>query len=184
PRATPAHAAGRPGRLPARHRRVDEIEAALLGLAVELARDLGRRGGVVDEHRALAHAGIGTLRPHRDLAHVVVVADAHHDEVLPGGGLLRGGGGAPAILLRPLLGLGGGAVVDGELVPALVLEMSGHGIAHDAQAEKRHLRHFVLLNTDCRGRNVPAGAPASTFFALARIDPSAPSPMYSVRPGP
>ena len=96
---------------------------------------------MIDEDRALAHAGEGAVRPERDLAQVVVVADAGHDEILTRGGGLRGRRGFAAELRDPFLGLGGGAVIDRDLVPAFVLQMSGHGVAHHAQAQKRHLRH-------------------------------------------
>jgi len=43
-----------------------------------------------------------------------------------------------AMLGDPLLGLGRGAVIDGDVVAALVLEVPGHRIAHHAEAEKRH----------------------------------------------
>ena len=56
---------------------------------VKLARDLGRSGGVVDEHRALLHAVEGAVWAQRDFAQVVVVADAAHDEVLALGRRLR-----------------------------------------------------------------------------------------------
>jgi 3-hydroxyisobutyrate dehydrogenase len=128
--------------LTAGHRRVDEGEPALLGLGVELARNLGRGGGVVDEDRALAHAGEGAVGPERHFAQVVVVADAAHDEVLAVRGFLRRLGGLAAKLGGPFLGLGGGAVIDRHLVAAFVLEMPGHGVAHDAQAQKRNLRHI------------------------------------------
>ena len=130
--------------LAAGHRRIDEIEAALLRLGVKLARDLGRGGGVIDEHRALAHAVERAVVAERDLAHVVVVADAHHHEVLAGRGLLRRRGFLAAVLRDPFVGLGGGAIVDGDLVAALVLEMPGHRIAHHAEAEKCHFRHRFL----------------------------------------
>ena len=68
----------------------------------------------------------------RDLTHVVVVADAHHHEVLAGGGLLRRRGLLAAELRHPLVGLRGAAVVDGDIVAALGLEVTGHRIAHDA----------------------------------------------------
>ena len=99
---------------------------------------------MVDEHRALAHAVEGAVVAERHLAHVVVVADAHHHEVLAGRGLLRRRGFFAAVLRDPFVGLGGGAVVDGDLVAALVLEMPGHRIAHHAEAEKCHLRHRFL----------------------------------------
>ncbi len=81
----------------------------------------------------------------RDLTHVVVVANAHHHEVLAGRGLLRRRGFFPAELRDPLVGLGGAAIVDGDLVAALGLEMPGHRIAHHAEAEKSHFRHRFLL---------------------------------------
>ena len=115
----------------ARHRRVDEIEAAFLCLRVEFARDLGRRRGVIDEHRALPYLG---ERSARDRAHIVVVADAHHDDVLALDGVLRRLPGAPAEFLGPLFCLRGGAVIDRHLVAALVLQVSGHRVAHHAQA--------------------------------------------------
>src|SRR5512144_1602367 len=47
------------------------------------------------------------------------------------------------MLFNPLLGLGGGAVVDGHLVPTLVLQVPRHRVTHDTQTQKRHLRHCV-----------------------------------------
>ena len=127
--------------LAAGDRRVDEIEAALLGFRMQLARDLGRGGGVVHEHRALLDAMEGAVRPERHLAQVIVVADAAHDEVLAFGRLFRRRRLASPVLAHPFLGLGGGAVIDRDLVPALVLEVPGHGIAHDAEPEECHLCH-------------------------------------------
>ena len=55
---------------------------------VDLARDLGRRGRVIDEHRARAHRRERAVGAERDRAHVVVVADAHQHEL----GVRRRGG--------------------------------------------------------------------------------------------
>ena len=44
---------------------------------------------MIDENLALAHAGEGAIGAERDLAQVVVIADASHDEVLALGGGLR-----------------------------------------------------------------------------------------------
>jgi hypothetical protein len=63
-------------RLAARHRRVDEVQARALGRGVQLARDVGRGGGVVDEDGAGLHAGEGAVGAQRDAAQVIVVADA------------------------------------------------------------------------------------------------------------
>ncbi len=131
--------------LAAGDRRVDEIEAALFRFRIELAGDLGGCGGVVDEHRALFHAGEGAVGTERHLAQIVVIADAGHDEILSFGCGFRRRRALAAILGDPFLGLGGGAIVDGDLVSALVLEMPGHRITHDTETEERHLRHHSLL---------------------------------------
>ena len=133
--------------LAARHRRVDEIEAAFFGFGVQLARDRGRGGGVIDDDRALAGAGVDAVLAEHDFAQVIVVADAGHDEVLAGRGGLRRRRALAAILGDPFVGLGAGAVVDRDVVAALVFQMSGHRVAHHAQADKRHLRHGFLPNS-------------------------------------
>ncbi len=131
--------------LAARNRRIDEIEAALFRFGVKLARDLGRSGGVVDHDGALGDPGEHAVVAEHDLAQIVVVADAGHDEILALGGLLRRRRGFAAAILRdPFFGLGGGAVVDRDLVAALVLEMPCHRVAHHAEPDKRHLRHCFL----------------------------------------
>src|SRR4051794_29714170 len=84
----------------------------------------------------------------RDFAQIVVVADAGHHEILALRGSVRRRRGLATILLRPLLGLGSGAVIDRDLMAAFVLEMPGHRKAHHAKTDKRHLRHNLLLK--CR----------------------------------
>src|SRR6185437_346420 len=76
---------------------------------------------------------------------VVVVADAGHDEILAGRRFLRGLGALAAVLRDPLLGLGGGAVVDRDVMPALLLEVTGHRETHPAEPAKCDLRHPDLL---------------------------------------
>src|SRR5215475_2614689 len=81
---------------------------------------------------------------------------------------------AAAEFLGPLLGLGDGAVVDRDVVSALGLEVAGHRIAHDAQAQKCHLRHPVLLWRRLRARvadpgNVTRGMATSTHLASASL---------------
>ena len=91
---------------------VEEVEALGLGRRVELARDVGRGGGVVDEDGALALGLEGAALGRRHRAQIVVVADAAEHEV---GVLRRFGrrrGGLAAELLGPRLGLGAVAVVD------------------------------------------------------------------------
>ena len=82
---------------------------------------------MVDEDRALAHAGEARRLAERDFAQVVVVADAAHDEILALGCFLRRRGGLAAELRGPFLGLGGGAVVDRHVVAALVLRWPAIG---------------------------------------------------------
>ena len=96
--------------LAAGYRRVDALEAALLGLGMKLAGDLGGGRGVVDEDGALAQPVKGAAVAERDLAQIGVVADTRHDEVLAVGGLLGRRGEAAAELGDPLLRLGGGAI--------------------------------------------------------------------------
>src|SRR5262249_5096526 len=115
----------------------------------------------------------------------VVIADADHDEILIGGGLLRGLGAAAAELLNPLLRLGGGAIVDGDLVAAFGLQVSCHGVAHDAETQERNLRHRFLLRAAfanpqsswCRGSRHPGdtvldqgGLPRRLCMAVEKSD--------------
>ena len=90
---------------------VDEVEAALLRLGMELARDLGRSRGVVNEHRALVHAVERAVGPERDLAQIVIIADAAHDEVLARGGRFGRRRAEAAVPSDPLFRLGRGTVV-------------------------------------------------------------------------
>jgi len=96
---------------------------------------------VIDEDRALLHPRQHTVIAIDDRADVVVVADAHHDEIAVLGGLARRGRVLAAVLLGPLLRFGRGAVVDGHVVAAFLEQVAGHGIAHDAEAEERYFRH-------------------------------------------
>ena len=91
-------------------------------------------GGVVDQDRALLQARERPVVPVGDRAHVVVVADAHHDEIGALRGFLRGGGGLAAVLLHPLRGLRRAAVVDRHVVAAFFQQVARHRVAHDARA--------------------------------------------------
>ena len=77
----------------------------------------------------------------------------------------------------PLLGLGEGAVVDGDVVP-LGREMAGHGIAHDAETEESDFRHVAMLllrmGPAARRRRSPRDAQACAGDAASA----------AVRPGP
>src|SRR5262245_33307511 len=158
---------------------------------MKFARDLGRRGRVVDEYRAFGDAGERAVRPERHLAQVVVVADAAHDEVLPFGRGLRRRRAPAAMLGNPFLGLGGGPVVDRDLVAAFGLEMSRHGVAHHAETEKRNLCHHRLPERTVRDRlecpydksDCDGAAAASTHCARVTLPATLPATVPVDRVG-
>ena len=111
------------------------------GGGVKLARDARGGGCVVDVDRAGLQAAERPVRPQRDLAKIVIVADAGEDEIRALRSFLRRGRELAAELRNPGLRLAKRAVIDGDIVPALGADMPGHGIAHDAQPNKRNLAH-------------------------------------------
>jgi hypothetical protein len=80
-------------RLAAGYGRVNEMQACAQGGGAEFPGNVRRRGGVVNQHRAGAHAGQGTLRARDHTAQIGIVANAAKHDVcvrcgLPGcGGL-------------------------------------------------------------------------------------------------
>ncbi len=82
-------------------RRVDEVDALLLRGLEDPARGVGRRGRVVDEHRALLHAGERAVLAQGHLEQIVVVAHADHHEVAVLRRGCRRGCRFAAVLLRP-----------------------------------------------------------------------------------
>ena len=100
---------------------------------------------MIDEGRALLHAGEGAVGAERDRAQVVVVADAAHHEILALGGGLRRRGGLAAELVGPFLRLGRGPVVHRDLVATLFHQMSCHGETHHAETEKSDFSHVCYL---------------------------------------
>jgi hypothetical protein len=137
---------------------------------------------VIDETAPCA-AVKGAAVAQGDFAQVGIIADAGHDEVLALGGLLGRRGEAAAELRNPFLRLGGGAIVDRDLVTTLGLEMAGHGIAHHAEPEKCHLRHYLPslqrpigpLSLRFRPLDALAGLPASTRTAAGTSPVHAPA---------
>ena len=127
--------------LPAGYRGIDEPEAALGRLRIELARDFGRSGSVIDEGRAFLHAGEGAVGAKRDRTQVVVVADAGHDKILAFGGGLRRRRGASAEFFGPRLRLGRRSVEHRHLVAPFFDEMPCHGETHNAETEKSDFSH-------------------------------------------
>src|SRR6185503_10463117 len=126
---------------------VEKGEALLLGLGGKLAGNVRRSRRVVDEHRALAHAGKGAVGPERHLPEVVVIADAGKDDVLAGRRLARRRRGFAASVGDPFLRLGRGAIIYRHLV-TFGLEVTGHRKAHDAQTEKCCLDHDRLAEPE------------------------------------
>ena len=112
--------------------------------AWEFAGHVSRGCGVVDEDASLFHAVEGTIRPNRDAAQVIIIADASEDEL--GTPLLR-----PLVLLRmcrhswpprPLLFLQSGYKRWSTCWPcASNGQPSG---THDAQTNPSHLCHRQL----------------------------------------
>jgi hypothetical protein len=129
--------------LAAGDRGVDEAETGSRCRRVELARDIGRGGGVVDEDGALAHCGEGAVLGRRHRAQIVVIADASEHDLLALGGLGRRRSIDAAMLCHPFLRLLRRAIVDRDVM-ALGLEMAGHGIAHHAETEESDFGHEVL----------------------------------------
>ena len=99
---------------------------------------------MVHKHRIALHCGEGAIGAECDRAQIVIIADTGHDEVAATGGGGRGRREDAAIFAGPFFGLCLGAVVDGYLVSALLDEMPGHGVAHDAEPEKRDGSHSIL----------------------------------------
>ena len=102
---------------------------------------IGRRGGVVDEHRARRHRLQRSHIGQRHRAHIVVVAHAHEHE-LGTSSRLRGRGRGPATVLgHPGLRPGRRAVVHGDLVASRD-QVARHRVAHDPQPNERTTSHF------------------------------------------
>src|SRR5262249_12853654 len=131
-------------RLTAGNRRVDEIDAANLRLLIKLARDFGRGGGVIDYDCAFADAGENAVLAEHDFAQIVVIADAGHDEILTLRGLPRRRRALAAVLLDPFFDFGGGAVINGNLMAALRLEMTRYRVSHDPEPDECDLCHCLL----------------------------------------
>src|SRR5690349_11640370 len=119
---------------------------------------------MVDEHRALLHAGKGAVGPDCHRTQIVVIADAAHHKVLALGGGLRCRRGLAPELVSPFPGLRGGAVIDGHLMAALFDEVSRHRKTHHAETEKSDFRHSCYLGgwpaaSKLAGRYLEGGAP-------------------------
>ncbi len=109
---------------------VEAEQAEPVGLDRQLARDARRNGGVIDEQRALLHRIERAVAAERHLREIVVVADAGQDDIGVLRGLGRGRCRGSAMLPDPCIGLGAGAIIDGEVMARLD-EVACHRSAHD-----------------------------------------------------
>ena len=90
---------------------------------------------MIDQHRAFCHSSKRAVRAECDGAQVIVIADAGKDEIGTLRRLGRGRHGLVVELARPFGGFLGRPVINGQRQAALALQMAGHRIAHDAQAD-------------------------------------------------
>lgn len=105
--------------LSARHRRIDKADLRRIGSGVELGGHLRRNGGVIDKDRAAGHPLERAIVAQADRPQVVVIAHTGHHEFGTFGRLERRFGHLAAVILDPVLRLGGGAVIDGYVVTRL-----------------------------------------------------------------
>ena len=125
--------------LPPRDRGVDEADSSLRSRRMHPPRHLGRRRGVIDEHRTLRHRRQHSTLADGDGNHIGVVADTEHHDVCPLGRSGRGRRRPPRVV-DPGIRASAGSVVHGHVVTGRH-EMPGHGIAHDPQSDERTLGH-------------------------------------------
>ena len=118
--------------LPSRYRRVEEGD---LRLSRNLARDIGRRGGVIDQNRAILATRQRTVVSVHHRTQIIVVADTHEDDVRAFRGLARGGGKAAVVIPAPLFRLGHGTVVYPRR-KARLRQVTRHRVTHDAEADE------------------------------------------------
>src|SRR5208282_4202559 len=100
------------------------------------------------------------------------------DEVLARGRFSRRRRAFAAVLRNPFFGLGGGAVVDRDVMSALRLEMSCHRVAHHAEPDKRHLRH-CFLHHPVAGLSAANPGPTDRLERASRM--SLPPSRYALR---
>ena len=174
--------------LAARDRRIDEVEAALLAPRRRArARPRPRRWCGRRTPRPCPCRRRRRLSPSVTSRRSLSLPTQHKTKSWPAAASFGVCGALAAELADPLLGLGGGAVVDGDVVAALVLEMPGHRVAHDAEAEKRHFRHRLLLAvaTRCYAAVIAMAEPAGRSACVNGAALTAPcDPPVCWRPRP
>ncbi len=118
---------------------------------------------MVDEYRTLLHSREGTVGLERHGFQIAIAAHARHDKVGIARGRFRRRRALATIFGRPFLGLRRRAVVDDDVMSG-ALEMSGHGIAHDAKSDEGGA-HYSMTSTSL------VGAPGTNcgFFIIQMI---------------
>ncbi|MCY1532168.1 hypothetical protein D9M68_674220 [compost metagenome] len=129
--------------LTAGYRRIEKTQLQLVGPGRQLAGDIGRGRGVIDQYGSRRHAGKGAVIAQHHAAQVMVIAHANHHQLGTLGRLARGGRTAAGKFGQPLRRLGRRAVIDTHLMPA-ARQMPRHRITHYAQPDKGYLRHTHL----------------------------------------
>src|SRR6185437_6152594 len=89
----------------------------------------------------------------RHRAQIVVIADAGENEILIPSRLGRGRRKLAAMLRNPFLGGSLGAVVDRDVMAALVLQVRRHRVSHHAKTKKCHRCHSL---PSCMGMRIAA----------------------------
>src|SRR4029078_6311690 len=151
-------------RLPARHRSVERSGASCARCFVKLARDGGRRSGVIDEDRALSERSKRAIGPQSHGPEIVVVADAGEDEFGAIHCISRTRGETSAELLDPSFGLGSGAVEDRHVVFSPCLEVPSNGITHVAEPDPSDFAHGFAHPS----RSWPSSSRPSTSFLVPK----------------
>ncbi len=103
---------------------------------------------MVDESCALPHTRKCAVVAERDAAQVIVIANAGQHQFGAVRGFTWRTGCAAAVLGHPLFRFGKGAVIDGD-VEAGLGQVSGHGMSHDTEAEKRNATLGVAGRRGC-----------------------------------
>ena len=98
---------------------------------------------MIHKNRSLAHGGKSPVLANGNTAQIVVIADAGKGHLDTGNRLGRGRSERPAMFGRPFLGLGRGAVVNGDIVPC-GFHMPRHRVSHNPQTQKCYFSHDVL----------------------------------------
>ncbi|MNC85274.1 hypothetical protein D3C83_08650 [compost metagenome] len=111
---------------------------------MQLARKHRRSRGVIDQDRPRFQPGQRPIIAVGDRAHIIVVADAHQDEIAALRGFAGGRHRCAAVLPDPLGRFRRGAVVYGHVVAAFLPQVPCHRVTHDAQTDECDFCHALF----------------------------------------